>query len=133
MGDVTKSRFMLSWYVSVTICVYKDTALEIAGKCIIKSGYCMLLLKVQLYISVLLQCNSSSPSPPPPPPPNTHNIRNRSHYQYLVDFIFNQTCLMTVDYYMYNTSENNISRTFNAIQKARRRRFLCAYICSFYN
>ena len=68
-----------------------------------------------------------------PPPPNTHNSINRSHYQYLVDFIFNQTCLMTVGYYMYNKSENNISRTFNAIQKARRRRVLCAYICSFYN
>ena len=32
---------------------YKDTALEIAGKCIIKSGYCMLL--ILFYISVLLQ------------------------------------------------------------------------------
>ena len=31
---------------------YKDTALEIAGKCInIKSGYCMLLKSIVLYFS----------------------------------------------------------------------------------
>ena len=108
---------------------YKDTALEIVGKCVIKSGYCMLLKSNYIFQFFF----NAIPPPPPPPPPNTHNIINRSHYQYLVDFIFNQTCLMTVGYYMDNTSENNISRMFNAIQKARRRRFLCAYICSFYN
>ena len=52
---------------------YKDTALEIAGKYIIKSGYCMLLKSnylFQFFFNVILL-----PSPsPPPPPPYTHTI-----------------------------------------------------------
>ena len=84
------------YYISVMVKQlengYKDTALEIAGKCIIKSGYCM-LLKSNYIFQFFFDAILPPPPPPPPPPPHTHthNIINRSHCQYLVDFILFST------------------------------------------
>ena len=68
--DAWKTAFC---YISVMVKQlengYKDTALEIAGKCIIKSGYCMLLKS-----NYIFQLFFNAIPPPPPPPTHTNTI-----------------------------------------------------------